>query len=101
MIKAELQPFLRTCGFKDSSVQWLPAVGPAGENLVAPPSAPELKAWWSGPTLVSAIDAFTPRERVVMRPLRIPITDVFRSKAGAYGGEAACVPMCLGLNTVG
>ncbi|KAK9840911.1 hypothetical protein WJX81_000017 [Elliptochloris bilobata] len=32
-IRAALAPFLRTCGFRDSQVQWLPAVGPAGENL--------------------------------------------------------------------
>jgi translation elongation factor EF-1alpha len=35
-IKAALEPFLRTCGFKEGSVQWLPAVGPTGENLVKP-----------------------------------------------------------------
>jgi hypothetical protein len=38
-IKAALQPFLRASGFRDGAVQWLPAVGPAGENLVRPPQA--------------------------------------------------------------
>jgi hypothetical protein len=32
-------------------VQWLPAVGPSGENLVRPPTQPELAEWWRGPTL--------------------------------------------------
>ena len=31
-IKEALGPYLRTCGFKDSAVQWLPAVGPSGEK---------------------------------------------------------------------
>jgi hypothetical protein len=62
-IRSQLLPFLKTVGFRESSVQWLPAVGPAGQNLVAAPSEPLLSRWWRGPTLVQAIDAFTPKPR--------------------------------------
>lgn len=62
-IRSQLLPFLKTVGFRESSVQWLPAVGPAGQNLVAPPSEPLLLRWWQGPTLVQAIDAFKPKPR--------------------------------------
>jgi elongation factor 1 alpha-like protein len=62
-IKSQLLPFLKTVGFRESSVQWLPAVGPAGQNLVAPPSEALLSRWWKGPTLVQAIDAFKPKPR--------------------------------------
>ena len=49
--RAQLEPFLRTCGFRESAIQWLPAVGPSGENLAKPASDPQLAAWWKGPTL--------------------------------------------------
>jgi hypothetical protein len=62
-IKSQLLPFLKTVGFRESSVQWLPAVGPAGQNLVGPPSEALLSRWWKGPTLVQAIDAFKPKPR--------------------------------------
>jgi translation elongation factor EF-1alpha len=62
-VKAQLLPFLKSCGFKEASLQWLPAVGPLGENLVGPPTDPRLKAWCKGPTVVQAVDAFRPRQR--------------------------------------
>ena len=67
-------------------MQWLPAVGPSGENLVKPPSEPALAAWWdSGPTLLQAIDAFKPPHRPTDLPLRLPVAEVGR---GARGGVA-------------
>lgn len=62
-IVSQLLPFLKTCGYKEAALQFLPAVGPAGENLTGPPTAPQLAAWWRGPSLTGAIDAFTPLER--------------------------------------
>lgn len=50
---------------QESTVQWLPAVGPSGQNLVSPPTEPELVKWWKGPTVMQAIDTFTPRDRAV------------------------------------
>lgn len=66
-------------------VQWLPAVGPAGENLVGPPTDPRLAAWWRGPCVAGAIDAFAPAARNVGRPLRLPVAEAGR---GARGGAA-------------
>ena len=57
-IRAQLLPFLKQCGFREANLQWLPAVGTLNENLTAPPADPRLAAWWEGPTLVQAIDAF-------------------------------------------
>lgn len=37
-IQEQLLPFLKQCGFKPSAVQWLPAVGPSGQNLVQQPT---------------------------------------------------------------
>jgi hypothetical protein len=62
-IRATLLPFLKSCGFKEAALQWLPAVGPLGENLASPPTNPALTAWWEGHTVVGAIDAFAPKQR--------------------------------------
>lgn len=50
-----------------------------------PPQEPALAAWWRGPTLVQAIDAFRLAPRGAERPLRMPVSDVFK---GARGGIA-------------
>ncbi len=77
-----LLPFLRTSGFRESQVRWLPAVGPSGQNLMGPPTEPGLASWWRGPSVVAAIDAFQPAVRAVGRPLRLPIADVFKGQRG-------------------
>lgn len=45
-VHSQLQPFLRQCGFRDSSVQWVAAVGPEGQNLTQPPTEPQFAAWY-------------------------------------------------------
>jgi elongation factor 1 alpha-like protein len=89
-VRAALEPFLLQCGFRAGAVRWLPAVGPTGDNLAAPPADPRLAAWHAGPTLVQAIDAFAPRRRAVHLPLRLPVADVLsRGAKGAVvvGGK--------------
>ncbi|KAL4857598.1 HBS1-like protein [Chlorella vulgaris] len=88
-IRAQLEPFLKTCGFKEVAMQWLPAVGPSGDNLVKPPADPRLAAWWTGATLAQAIDSFQPTDRSTDKPLRLPVSDVSRSGKGGVtvGGK--------------
>jgi elongation factor 1 alpha-like protein len=89
-IKARLAPFLsEACGFKASAVQWLPAVGPTGENLVSAPTDAKLKAWWRGPTLVQVIEAFRPAQRRTAHPLRMTILEA--GKSSGRGGAATSV----------
>eukprot|EP00898_Chlorokybus_atmophyticus_P006570 jgi/Chlat1/6914/Chrsp52S06586 len=93
-IKESLAPFLRQCGFKDSSVRWLPAAGVEGQNLAKPPTDPRFALWWSGPHLVEAIDTFERPARASHLPLRITVTDVTRSRtlnAAAAGGKILTV----------
>mmetsp|Transcript_20395 Transcript_20395/g.56534 ORF Transcript_20395/g.56534 Transcript_20395/m.56534 type:complete len:474 (-) Transcript_20395:108-1529(-) len=85
-VKTALAPFLKTCGFREEAVQWLPAVGPTGENLVNPPKEPCLAQWWTGKTLVGAIDSFHPRERLVEQPLRMPLSETGKSRS--LGGDS-------------
>lgn len=97
-IKALLLPFLKLCGFREASVQWLPAVGTQNENLTSAPTAPELKSWWNGPTLVQAIDNFRSARRVVEMPLRLPIGDIFKGDRGgqSVGGKLEAGAIKLG-----
>ncbi len=83
--RSVLGPFLKSCGFREAAVQWLPASAPAGQNLVGPPSDARLAAWWGGakPCLTGAIDGFAPAGRAAAQmPLRIPVGDVFRGIRG-------------------
>ena len=88
-VKGALLPFLRTSGFRESQVQWLPAVGPSGQNLTDHPTEPALSSWWRGPSVVAAIDAFRPAARALERSLRMPIADVFKGLRGGLtvGGK--------------
>ena len=76
-IKAELSGFLRQSGFKDDAVTYIPIAGLPGENLTET-TVPELKAWWSGGSLLSAIDGLHPPERLVEYPLRVCVSDVMK-----------------------
>lgn len=81
--RSVLGPFLKSCGFRDSAVRWLPASAPDGQNMVSPPQAPQLAAWWSGPTLLDAIDTFAPGGRAAAPlPLRMCVSDLFRTARG-------------------
>ncbi len=117
-VREQLLPFLRQTGFKDKNVRFVPCSGFSGDNLMAPPEAPAA-AWIressasssasasaaasssdadaasasAVPTLLSCIDTFAPPERLLDRPLRMSVADVYRSQAlGActVGGKIEC-----------
>lgn len=54
-IVGKLKVFLRQAGFKESDVSYIPCSGLTGENLVKPPTDPELTSWYKGPTLISVV----------------------------------------------
>ena len=74
-VRQQLEPFLSKAGFRTGAVQWLPASGRTGDNLVGRPASPEL-AWYQGPTVSEAVDAFEAGERRVEMPLRMPVAEV-------------------------
>lgn len=45
MIKQQLGAFLRSCGFKDSSVLWIPLSAMENQNVVSVPSDARLPSW--------------------------------------------------------
>lgn len=44
-IKQQLGSFLRICGFKDSSILWVPLSAMENQNLVSVPSDARLRSW--------------------------------------------------------
>lgn len=85
-ITVKLRLFLKQAGFKDSDVTFVPCSGLTGENLVKPPSEPELLKWYSGPCILDVIDTFNVPERPVTKPLRITVNDIYKGT-----GSGICV----------
>ncbi|KAJ1273481.1 hypothetical protein BS78_06G284200 [Paspalum vaginatum] len=87
-IRSQLGIFLRSCGYKDSSITWVPLSAMANENLVTGASDPRLLSWYDGNCLLKSIDLLPPPHRDVSRPLRLPICDVIASHT--LGQAAVC-----------
>ncbi|XP_038898329.1 HBS1-like protein isoform X3 [Benincasa hispida] len=78
-IKHQLGTFIRSCGYKDSSLSWIPLSAMANQNLVTAPSDVQFLSWYRGPNLLEAIDSLQPPTREYSKPLLMPICDVVRS----------------------
>ncbi|KAH1250871.1 hypothetical protein AAZX31_05G152600 [Glycine max] len=78
-IRQQLGVFLHSCGFKDSSLSWIPMSAMENQNLVASPSDARLKNWYGGPYLLDAIDSLQPPTREFSKPLLMPVCDVIKS----------------------
>ncbi|XP_063706529.1 protein HBS1 isoform X2 [Culicoides brevitarsis] len=83
-IVAKLKIFLKQVGFKEGDTTYIPCSGLTGENLVKPPSSPELLSWYNGPTLFSLIDNFRIPERPIEKPFRLSINDIFKSAGSGF-----------------
>eukprot|EP00257_Ricinus_communis_P027287 XP_025014701.1 HBS1-like protein isoform X3 [Ricinus communis] len=98
-IKTQLGMFLRSCGFKDSSISWIPLSAMENQNLVSAPSDVVLSSWYHGPCLLDAIDAFQPPSREFSKPLLMPICDVIKSPS--MGQVSACGKLEAGALRIG
>nr|XP_010918456.1 HBS1-like protein [Elaeis guineensis] len=87
-IKLHLSSFLHSCGFKDSSVTWIPISAVENQNLVKASSDVRLSGWYQGLCLLDVIDSLQPPLRDVSKPLILPICDVIKSQS--MGQVAAC-----------
>lgn len=91
-IVKKLSTFLKSSGYKESDVTYVPVSGWTGENLVTPLAEP--LSWYKkeenasnttsngilrGATLIDLIDRLKPPERPVSKPFRLCIADVFRA----------------------
>jgi len=79
-IKEETSSFLKKTGFKVKKIPFVPISGWLGDNMLERSAN---MPWYKGPILLDALDAVTPPERPVDRPLRLPLQDVY--KIGGIG----------------
>jgi len=80
-IKERTNTFLLKQQFKPKRIQFVPISGLAGENVKSR-SSEELSKWYSGPTLLEAVNNFFPANRQIEKPLRFIVTDVFAEGKG-------------------
>jgi len=73
-IKNEVGRMLRLVGYRVDKIPFIPVSGWYGDNLVKPSSN---MPWYSGPTLLEALDYFEVPPKPIDKPLRIPIQDVY------------------------
>lgn len=84
-ITTRLALFLKQVGFKEQDIFYVPVSGLTGENLTTPPTETKLKEWYTGPSLVQAIDGFRTPERSLNQPFRLVISDIFKSTGSSSG----------------
>ena len=73
-VKKDVSSYLKNVGYKVEQVQFIPTASFLGENIV---KKSDKMSWYAGPTLVQQLDLFTPPEKPVNLPLRLPIQDVY------------------------
>jgi bifunctional enzyme CysN/CysC len=72
-VQGEMLAYLEGLGLRVGDI--IPVAARHGDNLAAPSAN---LSWWTGPTLVQALDALPARPVSANRPLRLPVQDVYR-----------------------
>ncbi|XP_053693457.1 protein HBS1 [Sabethes cyaneus] len=83
-IVSKLKIFLKQAGFKDSDVVYVPCSGLTGQNLAKDPTDSELLKWYTGPTLLKVIDSFKTPERLIDKPFRMSVADIFKGTGSGF-----------------
>uniref|UniRef100_A0A7S3FYF8 Elongation factor 1-alpha n=1 Tax=Strombidium rassoulzadegani TaxID=1082188 RepID=A0A7S3FYF8_9SPIT len=74
-IKAEVSTYLKQVGYKIDTVPFIPISGWNGDNMLEP--SPNM-TWYKGQYLLEALDAIKPPKRPILKPLRLPLQDVYK-----------------------
>merc|ERR1712157_387484 len=74
-IKAEVSTYLKQVGYKVETVPFIPISGWNGDNML---SNSDNMTWYKGPYLLQALDAIKPPKRPILKPLRLPLQDVYK-----------------------
>ncbi|KAG4305291.1 hypothetical protein PORY_001461 [Pneumocystis oryctolagi] len=79
-IKSQLLQFFIYKGFQKLNILFIPCSGLTGENLTKTiPLSTELKSWYSGPTLLEALENVPIEHQQLDAPLRLCIMDIYKS----------------------
>ena len=79
-IKDEVGAYLKKVGYKPAKIPFVPISGWAGDNMIEKSTN---MPWYKGPYLLEALDNLNPPKRPVDKPLRLPLSDVY--KIGGIG----------------
>ncbi|KAI9726732.1 MAG: Hsp70 suppressor, GTPase facilitates ribosomal subunit dissociation [Chrysothrix sp. TS-e1954] len=97
-ISHQLTSLLTAAGFSQKSIDFIPCAGLSGINVALPPTStssdsdkPPPMPWYTGPTLVDALDASAPSTRNISSPLRLTVSDVFKPPTSAPTSATLCV----------
>ena len=74
-IKSEVSLYLKQVGYKIETVPFIPISGWVGDNML---ERSENMPWYKGPCLMDALDQIKPPKRPVLKPLRLPLQDVYK-----------------------
>merc|ERR1712110_1299795 len=74
-IKSEVSLYLKQVGYKIENVPFIPISGWVGDNML---ENSENMPWYKGPYLMQALDAIKPPKRPILKPLRLPLQDVYK-----------------------
>jgi len=74
-IKAEVSGYLKQVGYKVETVPFIPISGWVGDNMLETSTN---MPWYKGQYLLQALDAIKPPKRPVLKPLRLPLQDVYK-----------------------
>lgn len=73
-VKADLGNLLKMVGYKPDDIPFIPTSAFVGDNLAKPSDKTK---WYTGPTLLVALDMLKEPEKPVSLPLRIPVQDSY------------------------
>ena len=76
-VKKDVSALLKTVGYKDDQIQFVPMSAYHGDNVV---KKSDKMSWWKGPTLMEALDNLALPEKPTDLPLRLPIQDLYNIK---------------------
>ncbi len=76
-VKQEAIALLKSTGFKVENVKFIPVASFLGDNVV---KKSDKMPWYTGPTLLEALDALEVPQKPTNLPLRMPLQDVYTIK---------------------
>jgi len=77
-IQQQMTAFLASANFSSKSVSFVPCAGLTGDNVVVPVDSAKAP-WYKGSTLIQELDHAEPTKRLLEKPLRMTISEVFSS----------------------
>ena len=78
-ISEQVSGFMKGNGFQLKNVTFVPISGLNGDNLASKSEDPRLD-WYTGPTLIQALEDSEPLTRALEKPFRMSIGEIYRSQ---------------------